>query len=285
MKLSICIPTWNRCKDLDRCLNSIMGQITQEVEIIVCDNNSTDGTENMVKQYQFPIRYYKNDTNIGAEANALKVASYAIGDYIWILGDDDVLKAGKLEPILNKLNNHSVYFVNYEQRGINIKIINTVHDLEFTTGKEYIDFCLACFSFKQMDSLKLTFISSIIIKRKDWDSVWNKDKYLCFQVPSSHIIWNHMINKPFYMISDSCVVQNDVPQRIENGKKSLYLYKEWIKIYWLMARKSGNRLAFLPIILKQLYSEICTRLKENVCLGSFHILSRNNHNIKSEETK
>jgi len=104
MKLSICIPTWNRCKDLDRCLNSIMGQITQEVEIIVCDNNSTDGTENMVKQYQFPIRYYKNDTNIGAEANALKVASYAIGDYIWILGDDDVIKAGKLKEILDSLH-------------------------------------------------------------------------------------------------------------------------------------------------------------------------------------
>ena len=48
MKLSICIPTYNRAKYLPTALDSILEQITERVEIAICDNGSIDATPEIV---------------------------------------------------------------------------------------------------------------------------------------------------------------------------------------------------------------------------------------------
>ena len=58
MKLSICIPTYNRSKHLKNCLNSIILNLNyrkEDVQICVSDNCSTDETESVVRHAQEEI--------------------------------------------------------------------------------------------------------------------------------------------------------------------------------------------------------------------------------------
>jgi glycosyltransferase involved in cell wall biosynthesis len=125
IKLSICIPTFNRSKYLINCLNSIKissrkFKYINNVEIIVSDNNSSDDTLSVLKSFRSPIlfRYSSNNTNIGIAKNFLKVVSMAQGKYVWLIGDDDLLLPNsltKLFEIFNKNYNIDFYYVNAYQ--------------------------------------------------------------------------------------------------------------------------------------------------------------------------
>ena len=104
MKISICIPTYNRSKYLTNCLQSIalnknLSKIAYEV--CISDNFSTDNTENIVRvaQKNIPIIYHKNASNIGRVQNYLKVVSMAKGDFVWLIGDDDLLLPNALSDL------------------------------------------------------------------------------------------------------------------------------------------------------------------------------------------
>jgi glycosyltransferase involved in cell wall biosynthesis len=96
MKISICIPTYNRADNLINCLESIV--VNEKIslvdfEVCIADNFSNDNTESIVKTYQkkLPINYYKSSNNVGRVRNYLNVVSIASGDFIWLIGDDDLL--------------------------------------------------------------------------------------------------------------------------------------------------------------------------------------------------
>jgi glycosyltransferase involved in cell wall biosynthesis len=104
--LSICIPTYNRAALLEVCLASVLPQAAQFsrcVECVISDNASSDNTAEVIERYQrqYPLRYSRNDTNIGIIGNITKVASeLAEGEYVWLLGDDDVMTAGAIERLV-----------------------------------------------------------------------------------------------------------------------------------------------------------------------------------------
>lgn len=105
MNLSICIPTYNRASHLANCLNSIITcSLNSDLKFQVCvsDNHSTDSTENVVRhaQLSIDIKYHKNEINIGMSRNFLEVVSMADGDFVWLIGDDDLL----LTDSINRLN-------------------------------------------------------------------------------------------------------------------------------------------------------------------------------------
>ena len=106
IKLSICIPTFERAKHLNNCLNSILLAKKAhgfEYEICISDNGSTDNTEVIVKDYidKLPIKYSKNSNNLGIPRNFLKVVSIANGEFAWLLGDDDLLMPDVFLQIAN----------------------------------------------------------------------------------------------------------------------------------------------------------------------------------------
>ncbi|MCX6769957.1 MAG: glycosyltransferase family 2 protein [Candidatus Micrarchaeota archaeon] len=120
--LSICIPTFNRAKYLDRLLASISkasAGLVGSFEICISDNCSVDDTRSTVKRWKnkLPIIYCRNNRNIGFDANIVKVAQLARGDYIWFFGDDDVLAENALGGLIENLemakrNGISVIYVN-----------------------------------------------------------------------------------------------------------------------------------------------------------------------------
>jgi glycosyltransferase involved in cell wall biosynthesis len=108
LKLSICIPSYNRFKNLDNLLSSIVNNHVSNklIEIIVTDNASKDMTASVVNKYKKKIRlrYFRNTYNLGMAKNIINCTKFANGEFIWILGDDDLLFKNSLKEILKVIN-------------------------------------------------------------------------------------------------------------------------------------------------------------------------------------
>jgi len=99
MSVAILILTYNRCIILKELLDSIIVFRQDIAEIIVVDNSSDDGTEEMVKEHDIKPKYVRMDRNIGAAARnyGLKMA---IADIVVTLDDDIIgLSRGAVERL------------------------------------------------------------------------------------------------------------------------------------------------------------------------------------------
>jgi glycosyltransferase involved in cell wall biosynthesis len=132
--LTIAIPTYNRSNLLVRNLDSIIASIRgfeKNVEIIISDNNSSDDTELVVIPYlQFEfIKYFKNSENINFNFNYIKIIDkYADGLFCWIIGDDDFLREGSIEFVVELLKNN-----------LKVSFFSLAYDVEWS--KESISSC------------------------------------------------------------------------------------------------------------------------------------------------
>lgn len=107
--LSICVPTFNRAHLLEIALQALVGQVAEQlgrVELLIGDNASTDGTLAIVASMQqhAPIRIIRQTTNLGAFGNILNlVVEHAKGEYVLVLGDDDLIRSGALVRLVNEI--------------------------------------------------------------------------------------------------------------------------------------------------------------------------------------
>ena len=116
MRLSILIPTYNRCKDLHRNLQLLERYIVdsnlcKQVNVIISNNASTDDTHAVVVDYQKHSKIEivlldDHKKNIGLEANALYILKKATADYVMYLGDDDYLEEDYIARVLHQLDEH-----------------------------------------------------------------------------------------------------------------------------------------------------------------------------------
>lgn len=93
-KLSIVIPMFNTSKYVERCIKSIQSQSYKDIEIIVVDDASTDGSADIVKniQQQDPrIILLRNTENSGSGISRNKGISIATGSYITFIDSDDYI--------------------------------------------------------------------------------------------------------------------------------------------------------------------------------------------------
>ncbi len=108
MKFSIVIPTYNGERYIEQALLSVLHQTRQPDEIIICDDNSTDKTLKICRQYEGNlVRIYCNSHGpssfVNAWNNAIKNANF---EYISILHQDDFLYPTFLEEAENALKQH-----------------------------------------------------------------------------------------------------------------------------------------------------------------------------------
>ena len=92
-RVSIGIPVYNGAHFLERSVRSVLEQDFQDLEIIIADNASSDATEPISKELAAQdtrVRYYRNETNLGASRNYNKVFELARGEYFkWQAHDDE----------------------------------------------------------------------------------------------------------------------------------------------------------------------------------------------------
>ena len=106
-KVSICIPNYNYGNYIGDAIQSVLDQSFTNFELIIVDNCSTDDSENVIQKFtDRRIKYFKNETNIGAIRNCNKCVSIAQGEYIFILHADDELMPSMLKKYAKKLDDN-----------------------------------------------------------------------------------------------------------------------------------------------------------------------------------
>lgn len=110
--LSIVIVTWNTKNETVKCLKSLynssdLNNLKQRFEIILVDNNSSDGTSEFVNANFPEIIILINDNNSGYAPACNQGMKMANGKYILLLGSDTEIKNGALIDCINYLENHN----------------------------------------------------------------------------------------------------------------------------------------------------------------------------------
>lgn len=107
--VSICITTYNRAALIPESIDSVLNQSYRNVEVVVVDDGSTDGTREVLQSYGPAIRVAYNETNRGmafSKNRALMLTS-AEASYVGILDSDDYFHPRFVERCVDVLQRHS----------------------------------------------------------------------------------------------------------------------------------------------------------------------------------
>lgn len=175
--LSICIPTYNRAEYLNKCLKSILDQLSADkvslVEIKIIDNNSSDDTRGVVYNYiqkGFDIDYIRNEANIGLDGNITKAFNEANGKYVQVLGDDDYWLKDRLSSLLKILQGEEIgvlflnpYSFNIDQQNQH-DIVNSYKVSYFKDPNEFLHTLNIMTTFTSSNVIN----KMLVLKQKDF---------------------------------------------------------------------------------------------------------------------
>ena len=98
--VSVVIPTYNKALYIEQTVRSVLNQTYLELEILLVDNGSTDGTENILRRLESDhknVRFLRTSKNLGPSGARNLGIQESIGKYIFFLDGDDLMFPTKLE--------------------------------------------------------------------------------------------------------------------------------------------------------------------------------------------
>lgn len=112
-KVSVIVPIYNTAKYLPACLDSIINQTHQNLEIILVDDGSTDSSPEIIKKYASKDRRIKviTQTNQGQSTARNSGLKNSTGEYISFVDSDDEIKPTFIEKLLSAHNGHTTLSV------------------------------------------------------------------------------------------------------------------------------------------------------------------------------
>lgn len=129
MRISVCIPTCNGEKYIQRQMDSILSQLGENDEVVISDDSSTDHTIEIIKAYNDSrIKLIENCTFKSPIFNLENALKRANGDYVFLSDQDDIWLPGKVNITLEKLCHYDIVICNGHITDQNGKII---HDSYF----------------------------------------------------------------------------------------------------------------------------------------------------------
>ncbi|MDZ4073463.1 MAG: glycosyltransferase family 2 protein [Hylemonella sp.] len=229
-KLSICIPTLNRAEYIGETLDSIVSQLTDEVEVVIVDGGSTDGTEGIVSNYQrrYPqIRYVRKDpndvgpSNRGFDMDCHRTVELAQGNYCWLMTDDDLLVPGAIQRVMRELvSGYALVVVAVEIRDktltrvLNPRRPDLESDLRFDRSSWE--------TFVSTVGSHLTFVGAVIVEREFWlERV--QEKYLGTGFVHVGVIFDKPIEADLLVVA-----QPQVILRLGNAQWSSRTFQIWM---------------------------------------------------------
>ncbi|GIS57309.1 MAG: hypothetical protein CM1200mP1_12470 [Candidatus Neomarinimicrobiota bacterium] len=106
-KVSIIIPHWNGIEILSDCLESLAQTEYTNLEIIVVDNASTDGSPDWVNINYPSVKLIENDRNYGYAGGCNRGAGVATGDYLVFLNNDTIQHSKWIDTLVDFLDLNS----------------------------------------------------------------------------------------------------------------------------------------------------------------------------------
>lgn len=284
MLISFCIPTYNRRDYLKTTLSSIINEIESSnnidrVQICISDNNSSDGTEEMINKIlsetKVQILFSRNEVNIGFDKNILKVTSLSNAKYIWLFGSDDYLIEGSLSKMIDCINEDEsdIYLCNRIECNLDLKPIK--YDVANKSLKTSFDSSVDSDLIKYFNSCTgllgvFSFISSLVFKNDIWAKQKFEEKYDGFVYSHVFMILGMIVkNKSkITLIKDYYVFcrQNDDIIRNEGIVKRILLdinaYSEFANYFFIENNKLYH--SFVSAIRKEHELNKFIFIKQNI---------------------
>lgn len=122
VKVSIAVITFNQVNLLKECLDSCLNQTYENIEIIVADDGSTDGTHEMLENYsinypeKFVLRLSRVNQGITKNSNAALFA--CSGKYIAIMGGDDLMHQDKIREQVEFMEKNESCYISYHDMDV-----------------------------------------------------------------------------------------------------------------------------------------------------------------------
>lgn len=176
--LTIVIPTFNRCEQIKENISLTIPQVMEyqdKVRIYVSDNASTDGTSEMIQDYleKYPenIFYFCQPQNITASPNFNHAVHAVNSEYVYILGDDDLLFPNFIQTVLNLIKQNpeiGLFHFNYLFGYANLNKCKLMHENLYFTHSDALKKYQNGHNFIQEHLNGPSFISSNLFKRSLW---------------------------------------------------------------------------------------------------------------------
>lgn len=113
--ISIAMTTYNGTEYVCKQVESIINQTYEDFELIIVDDNSTDGTYEKLKYFESKdkrLRVYKNEINIGVVKNFEKAISLCTGEYIALCDQDDIWNCNHIKQLISQISLQSAAVAN-----------------------------------------------------------------------------------------------------------------------------------------------------------------------------
>ena len=214
--VSVILPTHNRADVLGRAINSVLNQTEKNIELIVVDDASTDGTSLILNQFaniDFRIKLLRNEESLGGGGARNVGIAASTGEWIAFLDDDDTWMVNKLRLQLDKLSTDSsavacsCSYESYSAFGIK-KLVTTPNDISLQQlfRLNYLGGASMCIASRSV-LLSIGGFDTQIKSGQDWD------------------LWVRLRQKgPIVVVSEPLIkYYNHNGMRISNNMKSQYL--------------------------------------------------------------
>ncbi len=163
--VSVVIPVYNSEKFLEECLDSILTQTYQNIEIIAVDDGSTDSSPDILERYSDKINIISQKNQGLASALNLGISKMK-GDWFKWFSPDDVMYSNTIETLIDEAKNHSDNTILYSNWNIIDDTGNTLrefHESNYNELSEF-DFNLRLLDGQQIN-VNTTLIPAIFLKK------------------------------------------------------------------------------------------------------------------------
>lgn len=204
-KVSILIPNYNHKPYLQQRLDTVFGQTFQDFEVILLDDASTDGSQEILESYRNHPKVahlIMNSNNSGSPFKQWqKGIDLAKGEYIWIAESDDYCELTFLENLLKRVKDNSgIYYsqtVDVDESG-KILLNRIDYTKEFDPNIWKADFEISGLEFIEKYLLVKNVIpnaSAVIFKRNLIDATFFSDKMVQMKMCGDWLFWVKLCEK------------------------------------------------------------------------------------------
>lgn len=273
---SIIIPTRNRKEYLKEAIESILNQEEKNIQIIVIDDNSNDGTEKMIEEYYSEndkILYIKNSKSLFAHNSRKKGYNYAIGKYIIFMDDDDfyIDKSFFKKALIIFKDNKDVNTVigstiAYEDGSfnkiVNLKINGIVSNDEYLNnfGEKYqkpMSTLSAIFRKSALDNINLKESKMINDTCIYLYGILYGDIYIINKPVAAYRIHENNISKKRFQLNfiKKCLDEKRKIYKIAKSEEKLYEHKKWYysqispTIYYFISSSNKSIIVIIMILM------------------------------------
>ncbi len=194
--ISIIVTVYNREAFIEQCIKSVLSQDDVSIELILVDDDSTDGSLKICQSYEAQHKNVKliHHRNSGISKSRNEGLDNATGDYIVFLDDDDVMTPGSLRTMLDAMHSYDVdmvvgNYVKVDEKGV----------------------------FKSESQMPEYVKNKVITSDEYWEASFAKQGYLCFIVNWAKLykrkIWYNLRFPEEYRKSEDEYLMVDILER------------------------------------------------------------------------